>query len=128
MAISFFIAVVASHHEDCPDLCAKKTGLAASYGLCRAALFDRMDVTKSDNLTSEVENEIGSGIPMQYTVAVAGTATPTHPRLRSHRLISDCAPGVPATAITLTEVGRQSTAPTPASTGDTGGTKIRGCR
>jgi len=106
----------------------KRLVFEASYGLCRAALFDCMGVTKSDNLTSEVETEIASGIPMQYTVAVAGTATPTHPRHRSHRPISGCAPGVPAAAITLTEVGRQSTAPTPALTDDTSGRKSHGCR
>jgi len=62
---------------------------------------------------------------MQYTVAVAGTATRTHPRHRSHRPTSYCVPGVPTAAITLTAAGRQSAAPTPASTGDTGGRKSR---
>jgi len=62
---------------------------------------------------------------MQYTVAVAGTATRTRPRHRSHPPNSYCVPGVPTAAITLTVVGRQSAAPTPASTGDTGGRKSR---
>ena len=62
---------------------------------------------------------------MQYTVAVAGTATRTHPRHRSHPPNSYCVPCVPTAAITLTVVGRQSAAPTPASTGDTGGRKSR---
>jgi len=62
---------------------------------------------------------------MQYTVAVAGKATRTHPRHRSHPPNSYCVPGVPTAAITLTVVGRQSAAPTPGSTGDTGGRKSR---
>jgi len=49
MGIPLFFAAVASHHEDCPDLCAKATGLEASYGLGTAALIDFMGATYSDN-------------------------------------------------------------------------------